>query len=167
MFSVTGADKKILLINNTFRQQDINGKASGRRNHFYLTLVPIFEEVDLARRTADEICREYYMDMGVESSVQDFILAITEAMNNIVEHSQANHVRVELTAHPDKIVYVIENDGLKFDPTEDVAMPDLDDDDLPEGGFGRAIINELMDEVSYDYLENRNVLTLIKTINCS
>ncbi|MBU0483806.1 MAG: ATP-binding protein [Proteobacteria bacterium] len=165
VFSVTEADRKILLINNTFRQEDVNGKASGRKNHFYLTLVPIFEEVDLARRTADEICREYYIGMGVESSIQDFILAITEAMNNIVEHSRANNVRVELTAHPDKIVYIIKNDGIKFDPTEDVSMPDLNGDNLPEGGFGRAIVNELMDEVKYDFIDDKNVLTLIKTIN--
>lgn len=167
VFEVTGADKKILLINSTSTQKEIFTQVAAGNDHITLIMVPIFEEVNHVRQALVEVCQGFYKEMGIDSAVEDFILAITEAMNNVVEHSKASHMEVELSAHPDRMVFIIRSDGIKFDPTEDVAMPDLDDDDLPEGGFGRAIVMELMDEVQYVLEGDKNVLTLVKKINGS
>ncbi|MBU0676227.1 MAG: ATP-binding protein [Proteobacteria bacterium] len=165
IFEMTGADQKIRLVNSTTRSPDFSRAEPGQRNHMVLTLVPIFEEVDLARTTADEICREYYVAAGAQEVVGEFILAITEAMNNVVEHGKATSIDVELSAGRERIEYVIRSDGYPFDPTEAVVMPDvMDDDNLPEGGFGRAIILELMDEVSYEFSDGKNVLSLVKKL---
>lgn len=165
VFKVTGADQKILLLNSTTRQPDFSHAETGYRNHFVLTLVPIFEEIDMARKISEEICREYYIDPALQERIGDFLLAITEAMNNIVEHAKASQIEVELTALPERIVFRISSDGRPFDPTENVSMPDLgDSEDLPEGGFGRALILELMDEVRYEFKDGKNVLILTKNI---
>lgn len=165
VFTITGADRKILLMNSTAHHPDFAGTDAGRRNHFALTMVPIFAEVDLARKVAEEVCLEYYAAAGKEEVVGEVVLAITEAMNNVVEHGKASQVEVELTALPGRIDFVIRSDGLPFDPTVDVAMPDLGGaDDLPEGGFGRALILELMDEVKYEFIDGKNVLRLTKII---
>jgi len=165
VFKVTGADQKILLLNSTTRQPDFAHAETGRRNQFVLTMVPIFEEVDVARKIAEEICEEYYAGAGLQEPIGDFLLAITEAMNNVVEHGQASHIEVELTALPARIVFVVRSDGRPFDPTQDVSMPDMGDSEgLPEGGFGRALILELLDEVRYEHKDGSNVLKLTKNI---
>lgn len=165
LFKVTGADQKIPMLRSTTRQPDFTYAETGRRNHFTLTMVPIFEEVDLARKIVEEICREFYAGAALQELIGDFLLATTEAMNNVVEHGRASQVEVELNAFPDRIVFVVRNDGLPFDPTENVSMPDLgDSEDLPEGGFGRALILELMDEVRYEFKDGKNVLILAKNI---
>lgn len=165
VFQVTGADQKIQLLNSTTRQPEISQGENGRRDHFVLTMVPIFEEVDVARKITEEICREYYGTAERQEAIGDFLLAITEAMNNIVEHGQASGIGVELTARPERLVFVISSDGQSFDPTQDVSMPVVgDDDELPEGGFGRALILELLDEVRYEFRDGRNVLKLTKNI---
>ncbi|NTV15180.1 MAG: STAS domain-containing protein [Desulfobulbaceae bacterium] len=165
VFRVTGADQRIPVLHSTTRQPDFTQAETGQRNRFVLTLVPIFEEVDIARQIATEICREYYVGAGFQELIGDFLLAITEAMNNVVEHGKASQIDVELTALPDQVVYVIRSDGQPFDPTQDVAMPEMGGgEDLPEGGFGRALILELLDEVRYEFKEGKNVLRMTKKI---
>jgi len=137
----------------------------GRRNHIVLILAPMFEEIDAARQMVDELCREYYSGANAQEQLGDLLLAITEAMNNVVEHGRTGLIEVELTAHPERVIFVIRSDGLPFDPTTEVAMPELDGaDDLPEGGFGRALILELMDEVRYEFTDGKNVLKLTRNI---
>lgn len=165
VFQVTGADHKIPLLHSTTRRPDFAQTASGRRNRFVLTMVPIFEEVDVARKIAEEICRENYAGPIFQEPLGDFLLAITEAMNNVVEHGKASRIDVELTAGPETLGFRISSDGQPFDPTEDVAMPVMENgEELPEGGFGRALILELMDEVRYEFKNGCNVLTLTKNM---
>lgn len=165
VFQVTGADQKISLLNSTTREPAFTQSENGRRDHFILTMVPIFEEVDMVRKIVEEICRENYLGADYQEPIGDYLLAITEAMNNIVEHGKASQIEIELTALPDRIVFVVCSDGLPFDPTQDVFMPEMGDSEgLPEGGFGRALILELMDEVRYELKDGKNVLRLIKKI---
>ena len=44
-------------------------------------------------------------------------------------------------------------------------MPILDDNNLVEGGFGLAIIQELVDKVDYEYRDSKNILTIKKTLS--
>jgi anti-anti-sigma factor len=165
VFQVTGADQKIRLLGSTAQRPSFAHGESGRRNHFVLTMVPIFEEVDVARKISEEICREYYSGAEAEEPLGDFLLAITEAMNNVVEHGRASQIEVELTALPDRLIFLVRSDGKPFDPTQDVSMPEMgESDDLPEGGFGRALILELLDEVRYELKDGKNVLRLSKKI---
>jgi anti-anti-sigma factor len=164
LFRITGADQKILVIESTTARPEITTVNSRRKNHLFLKMAPVFAEVDLARKAVDEVCREFYVNERLDEVIGDFVLATTEAMNNVVEHSRASQMSLELTAQRDRLVSILRNDGQGFDPTRDVSMPDLDGE-LVEGGFGRAIINELMDEVQYDFVDEQNVLTLIKNID--
>jgi two-component system NarL family sensor kinase len=55
-----------------------------------------------------------------------------EALNNIIRHANADHIRITLTAQPDEIELVIADDGDGFDPNH-----------LPEGNrFGLIGLNE-------------------------
>ncbi len=130
-----------------------------------LKFKPLFENVDSARIAIHNACREQYLRPGSESLIGELLLAVTEAMNNAVEHSGTEEVEIEVIAGSQSVVFRMITAGERFDPTAGVAFPDLDAaEDLPEGGFGRALIAEMVDSVKYEYSGGRNILTLKKIL---
>lgn len=129
-----------------------------------LRFEPDFTHVDAARKAIGQFCRDAFGDVAV-SRMEDLCLAATEAMNNAVEHSGAQAISLELTATETGVILSIVNDGRRFDPTQHTAMPSFDDDaDLPEGGFGLALVRALVDELSYAHRDGLNILCLRKTL---
>ncbi|MBI5076106.1 MAG: ATP-binding protein [Nitrospirae bacterium] len=130
-----------------------------------LRFKPVFENVDSARVAVHNACREHYLQPGSDTLTDELLLAATEAMNNAVEHSGTEEVEVEVIAREQSLVFRLITAGEQFDPTASAAFPDLDaDEELPEGGFGRALIAEMTDSVTYEYREGRNILTLEKNM---
>jgi anti-sigma regulatory factor (Ser/Thr protein kinase) len=124
-----------------------------------------FENVDSARARIDEILRDVFPDEGSVSFRGDFLLAASEAMNNAVEHSGAETMEIKLFINNDNAVLRLSTIAKKFNPLNNISMPDLDNAcGLPEGGFGLAIIHELMDAVNYRYSKGKNILTLSKKL---
>lgn len=124
-----------------------------------------FREIDAARVKIREFCETVFTGPERRSLLDDFYLAVTEAMNNAVEHSGAKAIDIVVFAGAAEIIFTMITPGARFDPTEKIKMPDLDSAEvLPEGGFGLAMIQELMDSVVYEYREGRNIFTLKKTI---
>ncbi len=135
----------------------------GKRLSFQI--VPTFENVDMVRRALMGFCRDSYRGEDAESRTGDLCLAATEAMNNAVEHSGAEKVEIEISADEAKVVFRIITKGKRFDPTVGVSMPVLGEGkELQEGGFGLAIIKEMVDSVRYEYVRGRNIMTLDKVI---
>lgn len=108
------------------------------------------------------------LDLDVEEA-GTVELVLAEALNNIVEHAYAP-VAGE---GPIRIHCVHEADGLHLRiQDEGIAMPDgktplgmiapMGDDlmDLPEGGFGWFLIQDLARDVRYERIGNENALSL-------
>lgn len=130
-----------------------------------LRLPTTFESVDAVRAAVLEFCRERYRQPGSETLLGDLLLAITEAMNNAVEHARAAEMEIEVVAGDRTLLFRMLTAGEPFDPTVGASFPDLDaPEGLPEGGFGRALIEALTDRVTYEYLEGKNVLTIEKQL---
>lgn len=130
-----------------------------------LNVSPTFENVDKVRHAVQEFCRERHPEPGAEELIGDLLLAITEALNNAVEHSRAAAIEVEVVAGPRSLLFRMLTEGEPFDPTVGTSFPDLDDPEgLPEGGFGRALVAALTDRATYEYREGKNVLTLEKQL---
>ena len=99
-------------------------------------------------------------------------LCVVEAVNNAIEHAyeraQGKLVEVTFSLYQHKITINICDTGKVMDEKwlmRDNALPDFDADDLPslpEGGWGLAIIQQVMDEVTYSTSNGKNVLTLTK-----
>ena len=125
---------------------------------------PTFENVDMMRSAITGICRHTFPGPELESLTTDFSLAVTEAMNNAVEHSGTKNVVIELTVTATGVVFKMMTNGVKFDPTTPASFPDLSStEEVPEGGFGRAIMKEMVDHTAYEYQNGQNILTLEKT----
>jgi len=73
--------------------------------------------------------------LSTEARHQVF-LAAKEALNNVLKHARARHVRIQLIQHADAFELVIEDDGRGFDP----AVPDS----RAGGGNGLGNLRERM-----------------------
>jgi serine/threonine-protein kinase RsbW len=83
-----------------------------------------------------------------DETLGDLKLAVTEACSNSVRHAYSEgregSVEVVYELHPDRLVVEVSDEGEGFQVDE--REPE-DDEALPEGGLGIAIIRELADEL--------------------
>jgi sigma-B regulation protein RsbU (phosphoserine phosphatase) len=64
-----------------------------------------------------------------------------------------------------RLVFTISDFGIPFDPTQkDEADISLTAEERPIGGLGIHLVRQLMDEIRYERVEDKNVLTLVKRI---
>lgn len=113
-------------------------------------------------------CEELHIN---GDKVREIELSIAEALNNIIKHSykgnEENKIDICMSVDDGKFIINLTDYGesrknvgkpvLEFDPA--------DIDSLPEGGMGLFIIEKLMDENIYSIDGNKNIFTLVKTIN--
>lgn len=96
-------------------------------------------------------------------------LALEEAVTNVILYAYPDGsdglVDIEAVLREHSIEFTITDSGLPFDPT---AVPEVDitllADERSIGGLGIHLVRQIMDEVRYQRLDNKNVLTLIKNI---
>ena len=94
-------------------------------------------------------------------------LALEEAVVNVMNYAypgRSGQVLVEYEK-TDKAVFTITDSGIPFDPTQQAeADTSLSAEERPIGGLGIFLVRQLMDEVRYERIDDKNVLTLIKQI---
>ncbi|MHB8828117.1 MAG: ATP-binding protein [Syntrophales bacterium] len=134
-----------------------------KRSELTIEFEPTFANVDVARSAITGICQRTFSNPDLESLTMDFSLAVTEAMTNAVEHSGTKTIIVKIAVTATAIIFKMTTDGVEFDPTAPASFPDLNSsNDLPEGGFGLALIRELVDRTAYEYRNGKNIFTLEK-----
>ena len=95
-------------------------------------------------------------------------LSLDELITNIVSYgyqdSEEHEIRVTLTDHSGSLVVVLEDDGIAFDPFTTAAEPDLEAsvEERRIGGLGVYFVKTLMDEATYERVDNHNRITLIQ-----
>ena len=103
---------------------------------------------------------------GVRHSVH---VALDELLANAVSHGQAGRdpcsVTVEVDLNQDSLTVTVTDDGAAFDPFGQEA-PDttLSVEERPIGGLGIHLVEQLMDQVSYQRREGHNVVVLVKQL---
>jgi anti-sigma regulatory factor (Ser/Thr protein kinase) len=135
---------------------------SGNRR-LRLLFEPTFDNVNMVRAAVSGICSDFFQLGSQAASVLDFSLIVTELMNNAVEHTDSDLLDAEITLSDQEAVFRLTSEGKGFDSTQTARMPDVEKDDLPEGGYGLALIQALADGMEYERRENRNMVTLRKT----
>lgn len=97
-------------------------------------------------------------------------LALDEAMANAVKYAyprgQEGPVTLAVRRDGDDLVFQLYDQGKPFDPTkggEDVDTT-LSAEERPIGGLGIFLIKQMMDSISYERKNDRNILTMIKKI---
>lgn len=105
------------------------------------------------------------------SNAMNLNLVLEEAVSNTIFYGfndkEKHEIEIEFTLLENKnLIIIIEDDGLAFDPTK-TKMPDteLQLEDRPIGGLGIFLISNIMDNVSYERNNERNILTLEKKLD--
>ena len=95
-------------------------------------------------------------------------LALEEAVTNVMLYAYPNghgRVLVEAMKEKERITFTISDTGIAFDPTQQEA-PDitLSAEERAIGGLGIHLVRQIMDEISYERKDNKNILTLVKQL---
>lgn len=124
---------------------------------------PEFRSAEIVR-TGVKAALNDWLGSVRDSRIDEFCQVVSELVNNAVEHGHCVFIEGEFRIEDDKAFFTLTTDGVVFDPTAVKAkMPDFDEkDDLPEGGYGLAIIAQLSDELSYKYIDGKNVTVVAK-----
>ena len=114
----------------------------------------------------EEIGNEFSLTPDVVFNVN---LVLEEAIVNVINYAypKEKHESIYLSAqlHEGSIVFVLTDTGMQFDPTKaPEADITLSLEDRPIGGLGIFLIRQIMNEVSYERIDGKNVLTLSKKL---
>lgn len=92
-------------------------------------------------------------------------VAVDEIFSNIARYSGAKEARVECRIDGGQARLRFTDDGKPYDPTAK-ADPDtaLSAEERDVGGLGIFIVKKTMDRVSYEYADEKNILTLEKEL---
>ena len=130
------------------------------------TIVNRLSEVARVAELIDRFGAEHHLARGVLADIQ---VALDEVLTNIINYAYADNaeheIRICFEVLGNMLEAVIEDDGMPFDPlaspAPDVSAP------LHErrvGGVGLHFVRNLMSEVTYDRVGNRNRLVLKKQL---
>ena len=91
-------------------------------------------------------------------------VVLDEIASNIVRCSGASGFTLALNKTEDALMMVFTDDGVAFDPTQDVAVPDisLSADDRGIGGLGIFMVKKMSKSVNYVRRDGKNVLTVVR-----
>lgn len=132
-----------------------------------LTIENQLENLTQVASFVEEICEE--LGLGADWAF-NLNLVLEEAMTNVIMYAypegEKHEIWLLVQKEPDSMLtLVLEDEGIAFDPTE---VPDADvtlsAEERPIGGLGIFLIRQIMDEVTYERANNRNILTMRKNI---
>ncbi|MBO4785588.1 MAG: ATP-binding protein [Prevotella sp.] len=126
------------------------------------------DELERVNRFVEEIGEELGLDMELQMNLN---LVMEEMVVNVISYAypQGKEADIELLAESDgkELTFVLSDRGKEFDPTmNETGDTDMDvnpaERDL--GGMGIYIVKNIMNEVTYQRLEGKNLLTMKKSI---
>lgn len=122
-------------------------------------------------RDALDYTRSEFQGLGLETSVCDVSqIILGEVLNNVVEHAykfqEGQPIELSLWVRNDRLLCKISDHGAAMPngvpPAGINPVVDADTrDDLPEGGFGWAMVWELTQDLYYVRTDSRNDLSFV------
>ena len=132
-----------------------------------LTLDNDIQQIPQLASFVDAVAEEAGIDFSLSVSLN---LALEEAVVNVMQYAYPagtyGTVTIEALFNKEQLKFIISDAGVPFDPTakEDVDV-NLEVGEREIGGLGIHLIRQIMDEISYEYKDGKNFLTLHKKIN--
>ena len=114
----------------------------------------------------EDVAREAKIDTGLSMSLN---LALEEAVTNVILYAYPpgtdGLVDIEAIIREERLDFTVTDSGVPFDPT---SAPEADItlgiEEREIGGLGIHIVRKIMDKVSYERLEDKNILTMTKKL---
>ena len=132
-----------------------------------LTLPNDINTIPQLNEYIDSVCEDMGLDMATSMSLN---LALEEAVVNVMNYAYPKGSKgdVDIRALCDgaQMKFVLIDSGTPFDPTKhqtpDVQLPA---DERAIGGLGIFLVTQIMDNVSYERRNEKNILKLTKNIS--
>ena len=127
------------------------------------------DELQRVNQFVEEIGEELGLDMELQMNLN---LVMEEMVSNVIFYAypKDKESSIELVAESNgkELTFVLSDQGKEFDPTaKEEADPNVNPMDRDIGGMGIYIVKNIMNEVTYQRLEGKNLLTMTKTIDHS
>lgn len=131
-----------------------------------LTLPNDINTIPQLNEFIDTVCEELEIDMALAMSLN---LAMEEAVVNVMDYAYPagieGEVCIEAVAEETQLHFIISDSGKPFDPTaKEEVDTTLSAEERPIGGLGIHLIRQLMDDISYERKDDKNILRLSKNI---
>lgn len=131
-----------------------------------LTLPNDINTIPQLNEFIDTVCEELEIDMALAMSLN---LAMEEAVVNVMDYAYPagteGEVNIEAIADETQLHFIISDSGKPFDPTaKEEVDTTLSAEERPIGGLGIHLIRQLMDNISYERKDGKNILRLSKNI---
>lgn len=132
-----------------------------------ISLDAVIENIDVVIDFIDEYLHSIGCPPKTEMQIN---LAVEEIVSNIANYSYPDKkgtytVYINDDAPAGNVELVVSDEGIKYNPLEK-SDPDitLSADERQIGGLGIFLVKKVMDEVFYEYKDNKNILTMSKKI---
>ncbi len=133
-----------------------------------LTLINKTEQITILADFVNEICEELHLDMMLSFNLN---LVLEEAVTNVIMYAypqdEEHTMTLKAWTEDGKLTFQLSDQGKPFNPIKEAPQVDttLSAEERDIGGLGIFLIQQMMDEVEYEYKDNSNVLTMKKNIN--
>ena len=123
-------------------------------------------EINKLSQFIDEIGEEFSLTPDI---IFNLNLVLEEAVANVINYAypkeEQQSIFLSAKLQDGSIVFVLTDTGKEFDPTmAPEADITLSAEDRPIGGLGIFLIRQIMNQVKYERIEGKNVLTLEKKL---
>ena len=132
-----------------------------------ITVEAKIENVDKVTEFVNEVLEEKECPLKVQMQLD---VAIDEIFGNIAYYAYGkgsgnSTIQIEMEDNPPKITLTFIDQGIPYNPLEN-KDPDitLDIEDREIGGLGIFLVKKTMDELSYEYADGQNILTMKKEL---
>ena len=116
-------------------------------------------ELERVNQFIEEIGEELGLDMELQMNLN---LVMEEMVTNVIFYA---YIELEAQCNGKELTFVLSDTGREFDPTlKEDADPNVNPIDREIGGMGIFIVKNIMNKVTYQRLEGKNLLTMQKNI---
>ena len=123
-------------------------------------------ELERVAQFIEEISEELGLSMELQMNLN---LVMEEMVSNVIfyVYPEGTDAEIELMVEDDgkELTFVLSDQGREFDPTlKEDADIDVNPIDREIGGMGILIVKNIMNKVTYQRLDGKNLLTMQKEI---
>lgn len=132
-----------------------------------LTIASTVENIETVTAFVNEQLESLHCPMKAQIQID---IAIDELFGNIAQYAYnpdvgSATVRVEVTQEPLAVIITFIDGGVPYDPLA-AADPDvtLSAQERQLGGLGIYMVKKSMDEITYEYKDGKNILSIKKNL---
>jgi serine/threonine-protein kinase RsbW len=154
--------QQVELLMDQLNAVDLGAKTKVRNNEYEM-IVPMGDDTEMiSAHAVEEIARRHHFK---QAAINQIKTALVEACINAAEHSLSpdRKIHQKFVVEDDRIIITVSNRGISL-PVAKAAAASGDLDEESRRGWGLKLIRTLMDEVTFEQVDDGTRITMIKLL---